>query len=354
MLDISPRDIIATGMDQLLKSKYRIGQKLAENPFSITYQGFFIGTEKPVIIKIYKRGTLNSALIKEMRSKVIGLSLINHHGVAKLLDGDYGWQGFYYVREFIDGMSVQELMDRHEKIGPDKACAIADQVLAALEAAHAKGIVHAAIKPANIYLDRQGLVKLADFVVEGEIKGSLPQKVEEIMVNAKYASPEELAGRPVTPQSDFYSLGMVLYEMAADRPIALPPGLLGNIQKLRSPGLLSKEELALLPGFLKDIILAALQPDPLLRFASAAEFRESLAKRNLFKKSAGNEELMQLFASVVTQYGGEEISAESEALQDVGRVRLRWGKEKHRNWILAVVGAAAVALGVIYAYFLGR
>ena len=73
----------------------------------------------------------------------------------------------------------------------------------------------------------------------------------------------------------------------------------------------------------------------------------------MIRKPPGNSELSRLFESVVTQYGGEEINAESEALEDVGRIRLRWGKEKHRNWILIVVLGAAVALGVIYAFFLG-
>lgn len=176
-------------MDQLLKSKYRTGQKLSENPFSVTYRGFIIGSEKPVIIKIYKRGTLNSSLIKSMKQRVRDFSIISHHGAAKLLDGDYGWQGFYYVREYIDGVSVQALLDRGERIGAEKAAAIADQVLETLEITHAKGIVHGALKPSNIFIDNQGLVKLVDFVVEGEIKNAMPQRVHEILENAKYASP---------------------------------------------------------------------------------------------------------------------------------------------------------------------
>jgi serine/threonine protein kinase len=340
-------------MDQLLKSKYRIGNKLAENPFSVTYQGFFVGTDKPVIIKIYKRGTLNSALIKTMKQKVLALSLLNHHGVAKLLDGDYGWQGFYFVREHIAGFSVKDLLERGEKPGIDKAGTVAEQALDALQAAHERGIVHAGLKPANIFIDGQGLVKLVDFVIEGEIKAAMPQKVEELMSGARYASPEELEGKPVTPASDLYSLGLVLYEMAVGRPAPIADGLSGNLQKLRAEQLLPKQDLAALPPYLKDIILCATDREPLRRFRAAAEFKESLEKRALIKQAPADEELVRIFESVVTQYGGEVLDKESETLQDVGRVRLRWGKEKHRNWILAVVAALAVALGILYAFFLG-
>ena len=285
--------------------------------------------------------------------RVKDFTLISHHGVAKLLDGDYGWQGFYLSANSSTAVASRELLARGEPIGPDKAAAIADQVLATLAITHAKGIVHGALKPSNIFIDSQGLVKLADFVVEGEIKNAMPQRAIEILANARYASPEELAGSAATPASDLYALGLILYEMATGQPAVPQAGITGNLAKIRAH-LPARENLAPLPGYLKEIIVKALQKDPLLRFASAAEFRDSLEKKNIFKRAYGDGELMRIFESVVTQYGGEEISIESEALQDVGRVRLRWGKEKHRNWILAVVLLLAVAVGVLYSFFLGR
>jgi serine/threonine-protein kinase len=341
-------------VDQLLKSKYRIGQKLSESPFSLTYQGSFLGTGKPVIIKIYKRGTLNSSLIKSMRQRVLSFTLINHHGVARLLDGDYGWQGFYYVREFIEGQSLQSLFDKGEKIGLEKACAIADQVLDALAAVHTKGIIHAALKPTNIFIDNQGLVKVTDFVIEGEITAALPQRIMGIMENGKYSAPEELAGEPISSAADIFAVGLILYEMVVGKRLSLGGGLAGSVRKLREPLILSKELLSSLPNYLKEIVARALERDSRLRFSTAAEFRECLERKSLLRKPLPADELVKIFESVVTQYGGEEIDQESEMLQDVGRVRLRWGKEKHRNWILLVVLAVAVALGLLYAFFLGR
>lgn len=337
-------------MEQILKSRYKIGEKISDNPFSVTYRGTFIGTDKPVIIKIYKRGTLNSAIINSMKRKVREFAMINHHGIAKMLDGDYGWQGFYYVREFVEGQSLQEIIRREGLIGAERACAIADQILAALEETHARGIVHGALKPANIFIDNQGLIKLTDFVIEGEIKQSLPQKVAEVMENAKYASPEELEGSPAIPASDLFSLGLILYEMVSGKPAVTELGLKGNIAKLRIPPL----GISSLPRFLGEIILKVLQKDSRLRFSSASEFRESLERRSVIPKPSGKEEFARIFESTVTQYGGEEIDKESEALEEVGRVRLRWSKEKHRNWILAVVIVVSVVLGILYAFFFGR
>lgn len=338
-------------MEQILKSRYRIGEKISESIFSVTYKGFYIGTDKPVIIKIYKRGTLNSSLIREMRQKVKDFSLFNHPGIAKIIDGDYGWQGFYYVREFIDGSSLADLQQKGERFEQEKAAAIVREVLETLEITHAKNIVHGALKPSNIFIDQQGIVKVVDFVIESAVKDAMPQKAVELIEDAEYASPEELLGEPGTTVSDLYSLGLILYELATSKQILSQQGLSRNIAKLKSPPSVTDSTL---PKYLNEIISKSLRKDPLLRFRSAREFRESLENKYIEPLTSGIEEYAKIFESSVTQYGGEEINQESEALQEVGRVRLRWSKEKHRNWILGAAVAVSVALGFIYTFIIGR
>ena len=94
-------------MERFLKSRYRIGEPLGENPFSVTYKGYLIGTEVPVVIKIYKRAALNSPLINKLRPKVTKIISLDHRNIARVIDGDYGWQGFYFVREFIEGEDLE-------------------------------------------------------------------------------------------------------------------------------------------------------------------------------------------------------------------------------------------------------
>lgn len=340
-------------MEQILKSRYKIGQKISEGPFSVTYRGNFIGSEKPLIIKIYKRGTLNSSLINKMKQKVREFSALTHHGIARMVDGDYGWQGFYYVREFVEGQSLQEILNKRGKLSIEESCSLADQILAVLEEVHAKGIIHGALKPTNIFIDDHGLVKLTDFLIEGEIKGAIAQKVLEVMADAEYASPEEIEGFTPTELSDLYALGLILLTTSLGGTLPFSSGLAGNLNKIRAFPL-SKEIAATLPRYFAEIISKALQPDPLLRFSSALEFRQSLEAKAILSSRGGNEELLRIFESSVTQYGGEEVDKESEAIQEVGRVRLHWGKEKHRNWILAIVIFCALILGILYAFFFGQ
>ena len=341
-------------MERFLKSRYKIGEKISENPYSVTYKGFFLGTRKPVIIKIYKRGTLNSGLINRMKQKVKEFSLMNHHGIAKLIDGDYGWQGFYYVREYIEGKSLQQILESEQAIGPEKGMALVEEISGALEFAHSKGIIHGALKPSNILIDSHGIVKMADFVIEGEIKEAMPQKALAIINDGRYASPEELTGKPASASSDIYALGMILYELAISKSPLVEGGLSGSVIKLKNKSLLNKEELAPLPRYLQDIISKALQADPLLRFPTMLEFRESLENKNLIMRPFPYEEFVTLFENTVTQYGGEELNEKSDSLKELGRVKISWGKEKHRNWILAVLLGAAFLSGILYIFLFVR
>lgn len=336
-------------MERFLKSRYKIGDKISESPFSVTYKGSFLGSNKAVVIKIYKRGTLNSSLINRMKHKVKDLSLINHHGIAKLIDGDYGWQGFYYVRDYVEGKSLEELLSEEQELGTDKIIIIAEEICRALELVHAKDIIHGALKPSNIFIDPKGVVKVADFVIEGAIKEAMPQKVFSIMEDGKYVSPEELAGKPAMASSDIYSLGLILFESVfAKAPAAANiyrSGLKGGISKLGKNRLFDKELLAPLPKYLQDIIIKALQADPLLRFATIGELRQSLEKKSLIMKKPQDEEYITIFDTTVTQFGGEHIEKETEPERQEKKVKK---KEKRRNWVLLFILLAAFFSGLIY------
>src|SRR3989338_1733160 len=271
-------------MERFLKSRYRIGENISENPFSVTYQGNFIGTNKPVIIKIYKRVTLNSNLINRMKQKVKELSCVTYHGIAKLIDGDYGWQGFYYVREYVEGQSLQEILNSKQAIGAEKAQVIAIEVCKALEVVHAKGIIHGELKPSNVFISSKGMIKIADFVIEGEIKEAMPQKVISIMDNGNYTSPELLTGSPASVSSDIYALGLIIYEMLVSS-LSIEKGLAGSLKRVKNANPINKEALAAFPRYLQEIVVKALQPDPLRRFLNAGEIRESLEKRNINVRS---------------------------------------------------------------------
>jgi serine/threonine-protein kinase len=341
-------------MERFLKSRYRIGEQLSDNPFSVTYQGAFLGSNKPVIIKIYKRGTLNSQLINQMKMKVKELSLFSHPNLAKLIDGDYGWQGFYYVREYVEGKTLRQLINEGHKFSQEEAMMIIEQVGRLLENIHQKGIIHGALKPENIFLDKKGIVRVTDFIIEGEIKEAMPQKALRILSESNYLAPEELAGQKAAAATDIYSLGIILAELLGIKSTTLSIGLGGGLQRIRGESGIDQGALEKLPGYLKEIIKKATERDPLQRFSVVADLCFSLEHKQLLVRKPANEEYVMIFDSTATEYGGEEIKPESELLAEVGQKKLRWGKEKDRNWILAGLLLLALISGFVFAFLYGR
>lgn len=341
-------------MEHILKSRYKIGEKLSENPFSVTYQGFLVGTEDPVVIKIYKRGTLNSVLIKNMRHKVRELASLNYPGLAKLLDGDYGWQGFYYVREYINGQTLAEILSREKRMKTEKAIGIAIEIGKALEITHKAGIVHGALSLNNIFVDREGMVKLADFIIEGEIKEALPMKVLALMESSSYSAPEELLGVPASIFSDIYSLGLILFEVLTGQKPFAQEKLAGALNRLENSPMFLREADASLPRYLEEIINRALEKEPRLRFPSISFLRESLENKVVIFPKLAAEDLVSIFESTVCRYGEEALPPEAESIEEVGRLKLKWSKEKHRTWLLAIIIALAVVSGLLYAFLFVR
>lgn len=311
-------------MDHFLKSKFKIGSKISENPFSLTYSGTTLSGESPVVIKIYKRGTLNSALIKEMKQKVKLLQEKIHPRIVPLLDGDYGWQGFYYVRPFIKGETLAELI-KEKRIAQDDAETIIAQVCEALAKAHKIGIIHGALKPGNVIVDRDG-VKLTDFVIEGEVKESIPQKAEYILQNEESLSPEELVGGKATALSDVFSAGVLLYKMLTNKnPFST------QLDKIH--GRLEID--ASIPRYLGEILQKALSPDPLLRFKKISDLAESIKYKSIIESPSNNLDLPQIELENTPHPQEKEYQMVKS--------------ERKKSFFLVIVILLSVLAGIIYA-----
>jgi serine/threonine protein kinase len=212
------------------------------------------------------------------------LRQIDHPNVVRLFD--FGeWKGrLYLVMEFLRGHTLRELI-RHRN-GPlswDEARSIAIEICKALSALHAKGIVHRDVKPQNLLIvhsDSGSRLKLLDF---GIARHAQPQDHTitvgaHFVGTAAYASPEQFVGGAISPQTDLYSLGCVLYELVTGQPPFLRPTqealLVAHAKDKPEPPSLIQ------PGLARSVdrlILMALEKEPNHRFRSADEMIKSLA-----------------------------------------------------------------------------
>ena len=144
---------------------------------------------------------------------------LSHPGVVQVLDYDDGAASGvpYLVMEYVEGPSLAAVLSAEGTLSPRHVLGLTTQAAEALACAHAAGIVHCDIKPANVLVD-SGRVKITDFGI-AQAAGAVPvTQAGLVMGTAGYLSPEQVAGLPATPASDLYGLGMIAYECLTGRP----------------------------------------------------------------------------------------------------------------------------------------
>jgi eukaryotic-like serine/threonine-protein kinase len=144
---------------------------------------------------------------------------LSHHNIARVYDYDEPADGSspYLVMELVDGRSLSDVLDD----GPLDAARSMDviaQAAAGLAAAHAASLVHRDVKPANLLLDPQGVVKITDFGIAHSIGSARVTATGELIGTPGYLAPERVAGGQPTPGGDLYALGIVAYECLAGAP----------------------------------------------------------------------------------------------------------------------------------------
>lgn len=275
---------------QIFQQRYRIQCEVGRGSFGIVYAADDLQTGQTVAVKVllpWVRGDegLRHRLKREAR---LTRMLTNPHAV-RIFDLDETPDGdLYIVMEFLDGEELNVLLLREGRLKPERAAEIGRQALEALGEAHRLGVIHRDVKPHNIFICRDAAgreqAKVLDFGIakvagtsdgHGLMETTRLTAPGNILGTPAYMSPEQCRGESLTPASDFYSLGIVLYEMTTghvpfhdNNPVQVL--MLHNMQPV--PPLSSS--VANLP--LGRAIMRALEKDPERRFSTADEFATAL------------------------------------------------------------------------------
>ncbi|MEV8358507.1 serine/threonine-protein kinase [Microbacterium sp. NPDC076895] len=175
---------------------------------------------RTVAIKILKDEYMGDpGFLERFRAEARHAALVNHEGIASVFD--YGEENgsAFLVMELVPGEALSTILERDGSLSTDKTLDIIAQTSAALQAAHAAGLVHRDIKPGNLLITPDGRVKITDFGI-ARIADQVPLTATgQVMGTVQYLSPEQASGHPASPATDIYSLGIVAYEcLAGKRP----------------------------------------------------------------------------------------------------------------------------------------
>lgn len=175
---------------------------------------------RTVAIKILKDEYMGDpGFLERFRAEARHAALVNHEGIASVFD--YGEENgsAFLVMELVPGEALSTILERDGALSTDRTLDIVAQTAAALQAAHAAGLVHRDIKPGNLLITPDGRVKITDFGI-ARIADQVPLTATgQVMGTVQYLSPEQASGHPASPSTDIYSLGIVAYEcLAGKRP----------------------------------------------------------------------------------------------------------------------------------------
>jgi len=198
---------------KLLGGRYEILEKIDSGGMAYVYKALCKKTENIVAVKVLKEKFANSAeYVNRFKKEAQAAFALEHPHVVHVTDVGFDHGAYYLVMEYIEGPSLKMLIEQGGGISEKKAIDYAIQICSALSAAHKKGIVHRDVKPQNILIDADGMVKVTDFGIAKSITGG-DETDNQVIGSVYYISPEQAKGDRVDGRSDIYSLGIVLYEM---------------------------------------------------------------------------------------------------------------------------------------------
>jgi serine/threonine-protein kinase len=262
-----------------LAERYQLEELIATGGMGSVYRALDQHLGRPVAIKVLKPSLADDAMFLErFRREARAAAMVNHPNVARVFDYGERRSEPFIVMELVDGETLAERIDRQGRLPWREAFAIAAQVARALAAAHAHGVVHRDVKPANILLDASGQVKVTDFGIARAARATTLTRPGMVLGSANYVAPEQAQGNPVAPAADLYSLGCVLFEaVTGSTPYRGPNAVAIATQHVSADVPDPRELVPDLPAEAATLVMRSLRKDPAARFPSGSAMADALA-----------------------------------------------------------------------------
>lgn len=204
------------------------------------------------------------------------MASLDHENIIKVYDISQDGEIPFIVAEYVQGRDIGDLLRRNGRFNEKFTKRVALQLLSALAYAHHNGIVHRDIKPSNILITPDGIVKVADFGIARLIEGDDIGEPGEIIGSARYMSPEQLTGRETTPQSDIYSVGVLVYHCLTGETPFNGDTMSIAYQQVHKPPPSPRLANPDISPRMEQIILRAMAKNPAQRYPTAAAMLDAL------------------------------------------------------------------------------
>lgn len=212
--------MVRTAPGAVVGERYRLVRQIAVGGMGEVWEGHDESLDRPVAVKVLRAEYAGDAtFLARFRTEARNSAALSHPNIAALFDyGEEGGQAFL-VQELVDGEPLSDLLERERMLPPARLLPLLSQAARGLHYAHHLGVVHRDVKPGNLLITGTGRLKITDFGVSLAQDQTPMTATGMVMGTAQYLSPEQAVGRPATPLSDLYALGIVAYEaLVGHRP----------------------------------------------------------------------------------------------------------------------------------------
>jgi serine/threonine protein kinase len=259
---------------ELLCGRYKITRTLGRGAMGIVYRARDEHLEREVAIKVLASDLRHHPeALRFFVEEAKALAQLNHPNIVSVYDQTTDGNETYLVMEFVDGRTLDSLIEEKGKLPPHTALALIDQLCAGLAYVHARRVIHRDIKPANIFVSRDRIVKLGDFGL-ARVMRELSIRKTEIRGTPLYMAPEQITGENVTHRADLYAVGCTLFELVTGRPPFMDGEILYHHLHTKPPRP-SELEPSLSEGF-DELVLSCIAKDAEQRIDSANAIREKM------------------------------------------------------------------------------
>jgi len=263
---------------QKISDRYQIIKSIGEGGMANVYLAYDTILDRNVAVKVL-RGDLatDEKFVRRFQREALSASSLSNPNIVEVYDVGEDNGEYYIVMEYIEGKHLKNLIKKRGKLTVSEAVDIVMQITDGLSVAHDSYIIHRDIKPQNIMILENGLVKITDFGIAMAMNSTQLTQTNSVMGSVHYLPPEQASGKGSTLQSDIYSIGILFYELLTGKlPFKGENAVEIALKHLKESLPSIREEVPNIPQSVENIIIKATAKNPKNRYADAREMHEDL------------------------------------------------------------------------------
>ena len=343
---------------QKINDRYQIIKTIGEGGMANVYLAYDTILERNVAVKVL-RGDLatDEKFVRRFQREALSASSLSHPNIVEVYDVGEDNGIYYIVMEYIEGKHLKQLLKKRGKLTLNEVIDIMLQLTDGMSAAHDSYIIHRDIKPQNIMILDNGMVKITDFGIAMALNSTQLTQTNSVMGSVHYLPPEQASGKGSTIQSDVYSMGILMYELLSGTlPYKGDNAVEIALKHLKEPLPSIRKECPDIPQAVENIILKSTAKNPKNRYADARAMHEDL--ETCTSEARANEEKYVYkypeFDEADTAKKEKAIEKTMEFVKDettsieVKKITEKDLKKKE-NKVLLVLGAIFAGLAVVTA-----